>query len=99
MSNPDEAVGLKQDLIQEWQHDPDNPCRDNEYNIGTRRKTPQVNNKIDTWLSKEPTLRSSKAGRYYNRWTPAVSTRTYDDYPGVQVYNDDKFWGTGAGNP
>ena len=41
-SDPKELERTRRDVIQEWQHDPENPCRDSEHTIGARRKITQT---------------------------------------------------------
>lgn len=37
-SSPADYTGLSRNVVQEWQPDPDNPCKDKEHAYGTKRK-------------------------------------------------------------
>lgn len=74
-SDPSDYEGATRDVIQEWQHDEDNPCRDSEHTIGEQRKIEQ------TYIKKpqpKPDELWDPTTTHY--WSPQVSTRTYDDY-------------------
>jgi hypothetical protein len=91
-ADPEELVGTKVDIIQEWRRDPDNPSRDNEYPIGTMRKTTQTEVIIDLRLGNEPMLLPENHGRYLYEWQPYVHKRTYDDYPGSEIIFRPYIW-------
>ncbi|NMX24553.1 RHS repeat-associated core domain-containing protein, partial [Dissulfurirhabdus thermomarina] len=85
-ADPEELVGLKRDVLQEWRPDPDDPCRDKEFPIGTRRRVPQDYNKF---LNPGPdkVLVNKPDEPYYYQWDPWVSSPTYDDYPNTKYEN------------
>ena len=86
-SDPSEFLGLKRDIIQEWQSDPNNPCRDKEFPIGTIRKIPQTYQRFPFGYS-EPSIvdPDSPAAEGYG-WFPGVPNNTYNSYPGATYPN------------
>jgi len=82
-SHPSDYEGTTRDVIQKWQHDKDNPCRDSEHSIDAHRRIKQQ-------FQKKPT---PKPGELWDAttthyWGPPVSTKTYDDIPGATIQND-----------
>ena len=67
--------GATRDVIQEWQHDEDNPCRDIEHTIGEKRKIKQTYKKKPK--PKPDGLWDPTTTHY---WSPPIPTKTYKDY-------------------
>jgi len=82
-ADPEELVGLKRDVIQEWVADPDNPCKDSKYPIGTIRIITQEYTKFIN-PGPDKVLINDPDSFYYYIWTPWVSNRTYSDYPNTR---------------
>ncbi|MCP4669908.1 MAG: RHS repeat-associated core domain-containing protein [Desulfobacula sp.] len=74
IGDPRNTVGSTRDVIQEWQPDEENSCRDNEHTIGEQRKIKQ------TLKNKPNPLPDGLWDLGPNYWAPPVPTRTYDDY-------------------
>jgi len=89
-SDPNEYIGLQRDIIQEWRHDPNNPCRDKEYPIGTRRRIRQTYIK---YINPGPkyVLINDPSAEFYYQWTPWVSNLTYEEFPGT-IYENLYYW-------
>jgi len=90
-----EWVGLKRDIIQEWQSDPDNPCRDKEYPLGARRRI------LQTWTVfmynwDVPILLNKplEDGFWYYTWDPLVPNYTYKEFPNT-TYENIFYWRQG----
>jgi RHS repeat-associated protein len=71
-------VGDKRTVTQQWQQDPDNPCRDSEYPLGTTRQVPQVYSQM--WLGPDD-LTSDPNVLFIYQWYPWVNDNTYDYIP------------------
>jgi len=77
-SAPEEYVGLTRDVIQEWQHDPNNPWRDREHPIGSERRIRQTYIQHINPGPSEVLINDPEAFFYY-QWTPWADSCTYDD--------------------
>jgi hypothetical protein len=83
---------VRMDVIQEWKRDPDNPCRDKEYPLGTRRRITQ---KLTEYLRNNPdNIVKDPNSPFFYQWEPWVDTPTYKDYPGAR-YENLYFWEKG----
>ncbi|MFZ2629957.1 MAG: RHS repeat-associated core domain-containing protein [Desulfosalsimonadaceae bacterium] len=84
--DPKEYERLERYVIQEWQHDPDNPSRDNEHGLGARRIITQ------TYKQKPPPLPDElwdEDTTHY--WKPQVPDRTYEEFPDAKIENDPSY--------
>jgi RHS repeat-associated protein len=82
-ADPKEYEWTRRDVIQEWQHDPDNPCRDSEHTIGAQRRITQKYQPIPPRKSNE--LWDPQKTHY---WGPAIPSRTYDGIPEAEIFNN-----------
>ncbi len=85
-SDPEELVGLERDVLQEWRPDSDNPCKDSDFPIGTKRRVPQEYNKF---LNPGPdeVIVNNPDDPYYYQWNPLVTSPTYKKYPNAKYEN------------
>ncbi len=77
LSDPEEFVGMTRDVIQKWQQDPNNPCRDNEHAIGTIRRIRQTYMSFPNRGPGKDLINDPKKDFYY-QWHPWVSSPAYD---------------------
>jgi len=83
-ADPAEHIGVKRNLIQEWQHDQEHPERDKEYPFRTRRIVEQT---FQQDHNTRDLLRSDPDGDVYD-WFPRVPDKTYKEYPNTKYdYN------------
>lgn len=84
---------LSREVIQEWQHDPNNPCRDNEYPVGTRRRITQT---YTQYVNHGPSknLTNDPNADFYYQWSPWVDSPTYNNYPKT-IYENLYYWQRG----
>jgi len=77
-SSPNHYVGIQRDVIQEWQHDENNPCRDNERPIGEKRT---INQEYKIFINGGPSvdLINDPDTSFYYQWSPWVGSPTYDN--------------------
>ena len=75
-SSPNHYVGTRRDVIQEWQHDPKKPCRDDENAMGARRRIPQTYTQFINGGPRNDLTRNPD-DTYYYQWSPWVSSPTY----------------------
>jgi RHS repeat-associated protein len=89
---PGEYTGDRRQVTQEWQHDPDNPCRDKENPIGTQRRVPQEWTQF--WRDpNQPDVVQDPNSPYYYQWNPWVPNTTYEDFPNsTYKYPWEKGW-------
>ncbi len=83
-SHPAEYVGTKQDLIQEWHHDPENPERDAEYPYGTKRTVEQTYGPTMPRPGEALWSDERRDGVLYE-WKPQVPDRTYVHVPSATI--------------
>ena len=76
-TDPKHLEGSTRDVIQEWQEDPDNPCKDGEHKIGDRRKIKQ---KFSPRLAPKPGEFEYRDPNVTHKWLPYVPDRTYKNY-------------------
>jgi len=74
-SNPQHYEFATRDLIQEWQKDPNNPCKDKDHKIGEQRKIRQSYIKQPKSTNNE--LWDDTATHY---WSPQIPSPTYNEY-------------------
>ena len=82
-SHPSDYERTTRDVVQEWQHDEDNPCKDTKHPIGERRRIKQTYRKKPDPLPDglwDPTT------SHY--WAPSIPDRTYEEIPDAQIIND-----------
>jgi RHS repeat-associated protein len=84
-------VDIKRDVIQEWKRDPNDPCRNKEFHLGTRRIVPQT---YVEYTRTPNDLVNDPSKPFYYQWSPWVNSPTYEDYPGVK-YENLYFWRQG----
>jgi hypothetical protein len=89
--NEDNLSDLNREVNQEWRHDPNNPCRDKEYPIGTRRTIPQTYTQYPN-PGPDEALTNNPEADYYHQWNPWVDNPTYNNYPNMRGLS---FWGQG----
>lgn len=92
-ADPNELVRLKRDIIQEWQRDPNNPCRDKEYPIGTIRRVTQTYTRFINPGPSEVLINDPNA-EYYYQWDPWVGSPTYESFPNTR-YDNLYYWRQG----
>ena len=85
-ADPEEFLGLERDVLQEWRPDPENPCKDGEFPVGTRRRVPQKYRKFFNPGPHEVLINNPNEPYYY-QWEPWVPPSTYDEYPDVKYEN------------
>jgi hypothetical protein len=73
-TNPKTYEGSTRYLIQEWQHDPDNPCKDSQVPMGWTRKIRQ------NYVSKPDPRPEGYWSPSNHWWSPQVPNRTYRNY-------------------
>jgi RHS repeat-associated protein len=88
ITHTDNSLGATRILIQEWQHDEENPCRDSEHTIGATRRIKQTFQKKPEPPFREPGYWDSTTENY---WAPPVGSRTYQEVPDA-VIDDDFNW-------
>jgi len=78
-SDPNEYVGLKRDIIQEWVPRPQDPCP-TEFPAGTKRFIEQT---YTSFVNQGPgkDLLDDPRAAYYYQWAPWVDDRTYAPFP------------------
>ena len=79
-ADPNEYIGLKRDVIQKWEPDSENPCEDDRYPLGSKRRIPQEYKKYYN-PGPDKVLIENPNDSFYFQWDPHVNSRTYDDYP------------------
>jgi RHS repeat-associated protein len=94
-ADPEEYVGLQRGVIQEWQHDPDNPCRDKEHSMGAKRRITQKRIKVINNHPPGEALVNDINADYYYRWEPFVPNQTYKDFPESEITGDFQYWTQG----
>jgi len=80
----DNFANMKREVIQEWQRDSNNPCRDKEYPIGARRIIPQNYTQYINPGSREVIINNPNENFYY-QWVPWVESSTYKNYPNMKL--------------
>ncbi len=75
-ADPSHYTGTQRDVIQEWRHDPNNPCRDSEHQIGSRRSIRQTYTKF---INPGPrsVLINNPDDPFFYQWSPWVNSPTY----------------------
>jgi len=94
-ADPEEYVGIKRSLIQEWQRDPDNPCRDKEHSIAAKRRITQKRIKVINRHPPGEALVDDINADYYYKWEPSVPNQTYKDFPKSEITGDFRYWTQG----
>ena len=85
-ADPDELVGLERDVLQEWRSDPNNPCKDDEFPVGKKRRILQ---KYKKYFNPGPSkvLINNPDAPYYYQWEPWVGSPTYENFPNTRYEN------------
>jgi RHS repeat-associated protein len=76
-ADPSHYTGMQRDVIQEWQHDPKQPCRDSEHPIGSKRKIRQTYTKFINPGPSSVLINDPEAPFLY-QWLPWVNSPTYE---------------------
>jgi len=79
---PDSFVGAKRTVTQRWESDPENPCLDSRYSIGTVRRFEQTYMKH---MRGPNDLTDNHPEPFYYQWHPYVKERTYVEVPDATI--------------
>lgn len=85
LGDPDQHIGRKRTLVQEWRCDWNNPQRDKEFPRGTRRRITQTWTRYINYPG-EFLLNNPHVDYVYD-WRPRVPDRTYQNYPDTKYEN------------
>jgi RHS repeat-associated protein len=83
-SSPDEWVGMKIDIVQEWQCDPNNPKLDKLYPIGAKRDISQTYT-INFAGSPHNEIANVNDNNFYYQWDPWVNSPTYKEFANERI--------------
>ena len=78
---PDSFVGATRTLIQKWVSDPENPCENSQYPIGTLRIFSQTYMKH---IRGPNDLTNNFPEPFYYQWHPYIPSRTYVEVPSTR---------------
>ena len=85
-ADPQEYEGMRRDIIQEWQRDEENPCRDSLFPLGTRRRITQ---KYIKQLNPGPgeVVINNPEDTFYYTWEPLIGSPTYKEFTNTKYEN------------